>query len=93
MTAAPSGVFVPRRRMTGATSVWRLGKRQGVESMKPSTDRILTTHMGSLPRPDVLADLLVAGGAYPREHPAEGSRVGACGPEGSEPQFQQALFP
>src|SRR6185369_7381925 len=30
------------------------------ESMKRSTDRILTTHMGSLPRPDVLADLLVA---------------------------------
>ena len=28
--------------------------------MKRSTDRILTTHMGSLPRPDVLADLLVA---------------------------------
>ena len=28
--------------------------------MKRSTDRILTTHMGSLPRPDLLADLLVA---------------------------------
>jgi 5-methyltetrahydropteroyltriglutamate--homocysteine methyltransferase len=28
--------------------------------MKRSTERILTTHMGSLPRPDVLADLLVA---------------------------------
>ena len=28
--------------------------------MKTSTDRILTTHMGSLPRLDVLADLLVA---------------------------------
>ena len=28
--------------------------------MKRSTDRILTTHMGSLPRPDMLADLLVA---------------------------------
>jgi 5-methyltetrahydropteroyltriglutamate--homocysteine methyltransferase len=28
--------------------------------MKRSTDRILTTHMGSLPRPDALADLLVA---------------------------------
>ena len=26
--------------------------------MQRSTDRILTTHMGSLPRPDVLADLL-----------------------------------
>src|SRR6476660_9232201 len=31
-----------------------------MERMKRSTDRILTTHMGSLPRPDVLADLLVA---------------------------------
>lgn len=28
--------------------------------MKTSADRILTTHMGSLPRPDPLADLLVA---------------------------------
>ena len=28
--------------------------------MKRSTDRILTTHMGSLPRPGLLADLLVA---------------------------------
>jgi len=28
--------------------------------MKRSTDRILTTHTGSLPRPDLLADLLVA---------------------------------
>ena len=28
--------------------------------MKRSADRILTTHMGSLPRLDVLADLLVA---------------------------------
>ncbi len=28
--------------------------------MKLSTDRILTTHVGSLPRPDALADLLVA---------------------------------
>ena len=28
--------------------------------MKRSTDRILTTHMGSLPRPEMLADLLVA---------------------------------
>jgi 5-methyltetrahydropteroyltriglutamate--homocysteine methyltransferase len=28
--------------------------------MQRSTDRILTTHMGSLPRPDILADLLVA---------------------------------
>jgi 5-methyltetrahydropteroyltriglutamate--homocysteine methyltransferase len=28
--------------------------------MQRSTDRILTAHMGSLPRPDVLADLLVA---------------------------------
>ena len=28
--------------------------------MKRSTDRILTTHIGSLPRPHVLADLLVA---------------------------------
>lgn len=28
--------------------------------MKTSTDRILTTHMGSLPRPDPLVDLLVA---------------------------------
>ena len=28
--------------------------------MKRSTDRILNTHMGSLPRPDLLADLLVA---------------------------------
>ena len=30
-------------------------KPQEIESMKRSTDRILTTHMGSLPRPDVLA--------------------------------------
>src|SRR5258708_36725893 len=38
--------------------------------MKRSTDRILTTHMGSLPRPDVLADLLVA--------QAEGKEVDAA---------------
>ena len=37
-----------------------VSKRQEAESMQRSTDRILTTHMGSLPRPDVLADLLVA---------------------------------
>jgi 5-methyltetrahydropteroyltriglutamate--homocysteine methyltransferase len=34
--------------------------REEADGMKRSTDRILTTHMGSLPRPDVLADLLVA---------------------------------
>ena len=28
--------------------------------MTTSKDRILTTHVGSLPRPDALADLLVA---------------------------------
>ncbi|MGH7005295.1 MAG: epoxyalkane--coenzyme M transferase, partial [Alphaproteobacteria bacterium] len=28
--------------------------------MKQSTDRILTTHVGSLPRPDDLIDLLMA---------------------------------
>ena len=38
--------------------------------MKRSTDRIITTHMGSLPRPDVLADLLVA--------QAEGKQVDAA---------------
>jgi 5-methyltetrahydropteroyltriglutamate--homocysteine methyltransferase len=38
--------------------------------MKRSTDRILTTHMGSLPRPDMLADLLVA--------QAEGKEVDAA---------------
>ena len=38
--------------------------------MKRSTDRILTTHMGSLPRPDLLADLLVA--------QAEGKQVDAA---------------
>jgi hypothetical protein len=37
-----------------------VSKRQEAESVQRSTDRILTTHMGSLPRPDVLADLLVA---------------------------------
>src|SRR5882762_2993179 len=43
---------------------------RGLERMKRSTDRILTTHMGSLPRPDMLADLLVA--------QAEGKEVDAA---------------
>ena len=38
--------------------------------MKRSTDRILTTHMGSLPRPEMRADLLVA--------QAEGKEVDAA---------------
>jgi hypothetical protein len=38
--------------------------------MKRSTDRILTTHMGSLPRPDSLADFLVS--------QAEGRQVAGC---------------
>ena len=40
--------------------------------MKRSTDRILTTHMGSLPRPDLLADLLVA---QAEGKPADAARI------------------
>ncbi len=46
--------------------------------MKRSTDRILTTHMGSLPRPDVLADLLVA---QAEGKPVDAARIPALADE------------
>ena len=33
--------------------------------MKTSQDRILTTHVGSLPRPDSLSEMLAGGAPYP----------------------------
>jgi 5-methyltetrahydropteroyltriglutamate--homocysteine methyltransferase len=46
--------------------------------MKRSTERILTTHMGSLPRPEMLADLLVA---QAEGKPVDATRIPALADE------------
>ena len=51
--------------------------------MQRSTDCILTTHMGSLPRPDMLADLLVA--------QAEGKPVDAARIPARVPNYKERM--
>jgi 5-methyltetrahydropteroyltriglutamate--homocysteine methyltransferase len=46
--------------------------------MKRSTDRILTTHVGSLPRPPDLLDMVQATGAAAFDQPANAARLAAA---------------
>jgi hypothetical protein len=46
--------------------------------MKHSVDRILTTHAGSLPRPQELLDLVKSGNGTALEHDANAEQIAPC---------------
>ena len=62
-------------------------RRNWNEQMKRSTDRILTTHVGSLPRPDDLFELMLA---RMDGKPVDESRLRRTSPQGGRGQRQAA---
>ena len=79
---APPRTSLGRRGARAAAANATSSMSSSLAAMQRSTDRILTTHVGSLPRPAVMLDLLLyAGGEHAARGP--GPRRGGCGDAGA----------
>jgi 5-methyltetrahydropteroyltriglutamate--homocysteine methyltransferase len=76
---APGGERFPSRQQWSNRGSARHRERAGRVRLKRSTDRILTTHVGSLPRPrDLLQMTLALDRGEPCDEQAYGERLGAA---------------